>query len=110
MTDQLNPCCCGSTNLKELKPYGVESVQCQECHVSLRKQDWNRVMWNQPIVKYIGFDPAKGYKVVPITPTDEMLDAASKATHNRVYPRDMHYGPRLMNQHRYEAMIKAVQG
>lgn len=42
--NKLAACCCGSTNLKELAPYGVESVQCQDCKVSLRKQDWNRVM------------------------------------------------------------------
>ncbi|WP_432473361.1 hypothetical protein [Amphritea sp. HPY] len=43
-SEELSNCCCGSTNLKELKPYGIESVQCRDCHVSLRKQDWNRVM------------------------------------------------------------------
>lgn len=43
-TEKLSSCCCGSANLKELKPYGIVSVQCRDCHVSLRKQDWNRVM------------------------------------------------------------------
>ncbi|MEH6578608.1 MAG: hypothetical protein V7731_16220 [Amphritea sp.] len=42
--EKFTPCCCGSTDLKELKPYGIESVQCSYCHVSLLKQDWNRVM------------------------------------------------------------------
>ena len=39
------PCpCCGSTNLVEYNPYGIESVRCGDCHVSLRKVDWLRLL------------------------------------------------------------------
>lgn len=40
----LNPCNCGSRDIKQYNPYGVESVRCNECHVSLRLVDWNRIM------------------------------------------------------------------
>jgi len=44
MNDNLKPCVCGCADIKELNPYGVSSVQCKNCHVSLRQEDWNRIM------------------------------------------------------------------
>lgn len=41
---KLVPCVCGSNNIKQYTPYGVESVHCKDCFVSLRLVDWNRVM------------------------------------------------------------------
>ena len=66
MSEELKPCCCGSTNLRPLSPYRVQSIQCRDCHVSLRAEDWNRVM---------GTHIPEGYKLVPIEPTEPMIDA-----------------------------------
>lgn len=52
----------------------------------------------------------KGYAIVPIEPSDEMLDAGRVATHNKVYPRDMTIGPRMIKRDEYKAMIAAAQG
>lgn len=39
-----NPCNCGSTDLTRFKPYNLDTVRCNECHVHLREKDWNRIM------------------------------------------------------------------
>lgn len=55
MNNYLLPCpCCGGTNVKRYVPYGVKSVHCKDCHVSLRECDWCR-----------RYTPL-GYKLVPI--------------------------------------------
>lgn len=35
------PCCAG-TNLKRAVVYGIPSIRCVACHVSLREEDWIR--------------------------------------------------------------------
>lgn len=62
---ELKPCCCGSTNIKQYNPYGVDSAHCKDCFVSLRLVDWNRVM-----SKSI----PEGYAIVPV----EMIKSSSK--------------------------------
>jgi len=57
MSEELKPCCCGSKNIRPLSPYGVQSIQCRDCHVSLKAEDWNRVM-----DRHI----PEGYKLVPV--------------------------------------------
>lgn len=79
--EQYNPCNCGSVNLVELSPYGVETVRCNECNVSLRKQDWNRIMcrseYHKALMKvWIHSDKSPGESVVP---TDNLLSALDEA-------------------------------
>lgn len=79
--EQYNPCNCGSVDLSELKPYGVESVRCNECSVSLRKQDWNRIMCRSEYHKslskvWIHADKVPGESVVP---TGNFLNALDEA-------------------------------
>jgi len=95
MTDQLKPCCCGSTNLKPLSPYGVQSIQCRDCHVSLRAEDWNRVMHSHI---------PEGYQLVPIEPTEEMKKAGV------VYMQE--HGPWITKTSRgiYGAMLDVIGG
>jgi hypothetical protein len=50
-----------------------------------------------------------GKVLVPVEPTDAMLDAAADACAGKMYPQDMTYGPRAMMRDRYKAMLAASQ-
>ncbi len=49
-----------------------------------------------------------GYKLVPLVPTPEMLDAATIACDDRMYPADMYHGPRPEIADRHIAMLSAA--
>lgn len=92
---ELKPCpFCGSTNIKRYTPYGVESVHCKDCHVSLRLVDWNRVM-SRSI--------PEGFALVPVEPTEKMVRAGfTKDDDNCLawrHPKDC-----------YRAMLAAAKG
>lgn len=77
----LNPCNCGSTDLATLNPYGVETVRCNECNVSLRGEDWNRIMcrseYHRALMKvWIHADKVPGEIVAP---TERFLSALNEA-------------------------------
>jgi len=90
MSEELKPCCCGSTNLRPLSPYGVQSIQCRDCHVSLKAEDWNRVM---------GTHIPEGYKLVPVEPTEEIYAVMHENEEYKSYSR----------REFYKAMIEAAE-
>lgn len=50
----------------------------------------------------------EGWKLVPVEPTAEMLDAGRKACNGNMYPQDMLHGPRAMMADRWYAAINAA--
>ena len=50
----------------------------------------------------------EGWKLVPVVPTEKMLDAGRNACEGRFYPQDMLHGPRAMMADRWVAMINAA--
>lgn len=51
----------------------------------------------------------EGMALVPLEPTQAMLDAAMCACDGLLYPQDGIIGPRLMNRDRYRAMLAAQE-
>lgn len=49
-----------------------------------------------------------GWKLVPVEPTTEMLDAARKACEGRMYPQDFVHGPRAQKRDQFAAMLAAA--
>ena len=50
----------------------------------------------------------EGWKLVPVEPTSEMLDAGRNACEGRFYPQDMLHGPRAMMADSWAAMLDAA--
>ena len=50
-----------------------------------------------------------GMAIVPVEPTEAMLDAAIDACAGKMYPQDMTHGPRAMMRDRFKAMLAAAK-
>ena len=50
-----------------------------------------------------------GMAIVPVEPTEAMLDAAINACAGKMYPQDMTHGPRAMMRDRFKAMLAAAK-
>lgn len=49
-----------------------------------------------------------GWRLVPVEPTDAMLDATTTCHKGRLYPQDSVHGPRAMRRREYVAMLSAA--
>ena len=64
MSEELEACCCENSLPRRMEVYGVDTVKCGYCNISLRFNDWQRVM---------GHHIPEGLVLVPVEPTEEMI-------------------------------------
>lgn len=91
-----------------LCPDGATSVEAGRHEIRLICDDfYNRLPVARPAAQAAQAVPA-GWALVPVEPTDAMLDATTTCHKGRLYPQDNVHGPRAMRRREYAAMLAAA--
>lgn len=110
------PFCGGAARIAfEEYDFNGAQIECKECHASgghhsddkhgdAAADSWNRraaIEANTPAVP-------DGWKLVPVEPTDAMLEAARTCHKGRMYPQDDKHGPAAMRRREFVSMLAAA--